>query len=114
MGDENKLQEIFDSMPTNTECAFMFNGDYHLFHIPWSQKGRGFGEYCFFVGEDRKLHLDNESDLPETIKKVMDELVDNHPEKVKKMFHQMVDMCELTDPPEDSMKTLEKMKDNES
>jgi len=24
----------------------------------------------------------------------------------------MVDLCELTDPPEDAMKTLEKMRDN--
>lgn len=89
---EKKLSEIFDSMLTNIECEFMFNGEYHLFSIPWSEKGRGFGEYCFFVGEDRKIHLDNESDLPKTVKKVLDDLVDNHPEKVKKMFHQMVDL----------------------
>ena len=104
------LKETFDKMPTNTVCEFMFNGEYHLFHIPWIETGRGFGEYCFFVGEDRKIHLDNESDLPKTVKKVLDDLVDNHPEEVKKMFHQMVDLCESTDPPEDTMKTLEKMK----
>jgi len=44
------------------------------------------------------------------IKKVLDDLVDNNPEEVKKMFHQMVDLCEFTDPPEDAMKTLSKMK----
>ncbi len=51
---------------------------------------------AFSWGEDRKIHLDNESDLRESVKQVMDDLVDNNPEAVKKMFHQLVDMRDLT------------------
>ncbi len=94
--EEDELKEIFGSIPTNTKASFCDNGDYHYMNIPWSQKGRGFGEYCFYVGEDRRILIDNECDPREAIKEVMDDLVDNHPDEVKAMFHQMIDLCKLT------------------
>jgi len=91
-----ELKETFDKMPTNTTCSFIVNERFTLINIPWIETGRGFGEYSFIV-EDNKLILDNESDGRDAIKKVLDYLIDNNPEAVKKMFHQMVDLCELRD-----------------
>lgn len=97
MSNEDDLNEIFESMPTDTKISFgSMNEEFHYINVPWSQKGRGFGEYCFIVGEDRKILIDNECDPREAIKEVMDDLVDNHPEEVKAMFHQMIDQCKLT------------------
>jgi len=91
------LKETFNKMPTRATLEFKHNGYYHILLISWIEKGRGFGQYCFYVDEDRKIKLDNECDSPETIKRVLDHLVDTQPEEVKKMFHQMVDCCEHDD-----------------
>ncbi len=91
------LKDTFNSMPTRATVEFTHNGKYHVLIVNWVEKGRGFGEYCFYVDEDRKIKLDNECDKPETIKRVLDHLVDTQPDEVKKMFHQMVDRCEHTD-----------------
>ncbi|MCP3683553.1 MAG: hypothetical protein GY861_12770 [bacterium] len=91
------LKETFESMPTHTTCEFIFNGEYQMIYVPWIEKGRGFGEYYFTMGENRKIVIANECDSRETIKNVMDDLIDNNPEDIKKMFHQMIDMCESTD-----------------
>ena len=93
---EDELREIMESMPTDTKASFGNSGEGHYINIPWSQKGRGFGEYRFFVGEDKKIQISNECDPREAIKEVMDDLVDNYPEQVKAMFHQMIDQCKLT------------------
>lgn len=90
------LKETFDKMPTRTRCEFIVNEQFTLINIPWIEKGRGFGEYSFYV-EDGKIKLDNEGDRKETVKRVLTDLVDNNPEEVKKMFHQMVDLCELNE-----------------
>lgn len=89
------LKEVFNSMPTNTECEYFTNDQFSGIQISWIETGRGFGQYCFF--SETKIKLDNECDHPKTIKRVLDNLVDNHPEKVKELFHQMVDLCELQD-----------------
>lgn len=86
-------------MPTNTACEFIVNEKYTLIHIPWIETGRGFGRYEFVV-KDNKLILDNECDTRDKIKRVLDTLVDKNPEAIRKMFHQMVDLCELEDEPE--------------
>ena len=90
------LQETFNKMPTKTRCEFKFNGEYDIILIPWIKKGRGFGEYCFFV-KDGRIKLDNESDPPEAIKEVIDDLIDNNIESVREMFYHMVALCEHTD-----------------
>jgi len=93
---EDPLKKMFNKMPTHTVCEFFTNDKFSGINIPWIQTGRGFGEYCFFV-EGKKFQLDNECDSPATVKKVLDDLIDNHPDEIKKMFHQMVDKCELRD-----------------
>lgn len=90
------LEETFNEMPTKTTCKFIVNERFTLINVPWIEKGRGFGEYSFVI-KDNKLVLDNECDGRNVIKRVLDDLVDNNPEAVKEMFHQMVYLCELED-----------------
>ncbi len=94
---EGPLKKMFNDMPTRTRCEFIVNDEFSIINIPWIEKGRGFGEYSFFVDGGKKIKLDNECDSIATVKRVLDDLIDNHPEEVKKMFHQMVDKCELED-----------------
>lgn len=46
------------------------------FVIVWSEKGRGFGQYHFYTGDDGKIHVDNECDGKETIKRILNRMVD--------------------------------------
>lgn len=46
------------------------------FTIMWSEKGRGFGQYRFYMDADEKIHIDNECDGKETIKRILNRLVD--------------------------------------
>jgi hypothetical protein len=66
---KTKLDILLDNFPTTTEIS-------DTFIIRWSEKGRGFGEYCFYI-KDNKIHCDNECDNRETVKKILLNLVDN-------------------------------------
>jgi hypothetical protein len=48
---------------------------YHPVVIKWSENGRGFGEYCFWMEEDG-IHCDNECDSREVVKRVLCRMVD--------------------------------------
>ncbi|RWZ87228.1 MAG: hypothetical protein EO766_11930 [Hydrotalea sp. AMD] len=46
------------------------------FTICWTEHGRGFGQYRFYVSEDGKVHIDNECDGKESIKRIVCRLID--------------------------------------
>ena len=46
------------------------------FTINWSEKGRGFGQYCFYQTDDGEIHISNECDGKETIKRILNRMVD--------------------------------------
>ena len=86
------LQEIFDAMPNDTYAEVFDNVNHVGFSLCWSEKGRGFGEYSFFVDKKNgKFSIDNENDRIETVKRMLDKFVDASPGEVKKLFHAMVD-----------------------
>lgn len=88
----DKLQEIFDACPDETSIEFFDNDRFIGFEVAWSESGRGFGAYTFSVDKSTgKFHCDNECDQPETVKRVMSNLVDKYPGEVKKFFHELVD-----------------------
>ncbi len=98
MTDADKLQRLLDDMPDSGEVE-CWNRDMSIgFSISWSEKGRGFGEYTFYMNKDEGvLRIDNECDSPATMKRMLDKLVDEHPEEIKKLFHKLVDLGELRD-----------------
>jgi hypothetical protein len=63
------IQDFLD----RCEDSVDFAGD---FTIMWSEKGRGFGQYCFYTGTDGKIHIVNECDGKETIKRLLNKMVD--------------------------------------
>jgi hypothetical protein len=69
---QRSLQNIFDSFGNTAAISWSRKG---AFGIQWSEKGRGFGEYCFFKDGKRGWVLDNECDSRETVARVMRTLV---------------------------------------
>jgi hypothetical protein len=68
------------------------------FSVSWSETGRGFGEYSFFFDKrDGKFKIDNESDSRESIRRVMDRLLDEDPEDVRKIIRCIIDNGQLLD-----------------
>jgi hypothetical protein len=49
---------------------------YHPVYIHWSEKGRGFGSYCFWRDDKGRIFCDNEGDSRETVKRILCRLVD--------------------------------------
>ncbi len=47
------------------------------FTISWSMKGVGFGQYRFYNDDEGQLHIDNECMSKESIKRVLEIMVDN-------------------------------------
>lgn len=47
------------------------------FTISWSMKGVGFGQYRFYTDENGQLHIDNECMSKNSIKRVLEIMVDN-------------------------------------
>lgn len=48
------------------------------FVIEWSETSRGFGQYQFYINPvDNKIHIDNEFDSKETIKRILCKMVDD-------------------------------------
>jgi hypothetical protein len=66
------MAEIFDKLP-NSVSFEIYN---EHFIVSWSVKGRGFGEYSFYV-EGGKLMCDNECDSRQAVKDVLCMLVDS-------------------------------------
>lgn len=78
--DESASHEVRDN-PEAYRKAFheKFGVDpypyYSAFAIHWSEKGRGFGSYTFWM-EDGKIYCDNECDSRATIKRILSKMVD--------------------------------------
>lgn len=64
------IQDFLDGCETSTEID-------HRFIIIWSEKGRGFGQYDFYLGDDNKIHIGNECDSKEAIKRILCRMVDD-------------------------------------
>lgn len=62
------IKEFFDSCEDSVEL-------HDPFTVTWSEKGRGFGQYQFFI-KDGKLHIENECDSKFMIKRIMCKLID--------------------------------------
>jgi hypothetical protein len=90
MSEDNKkpdIQKFFDNCPTTAKITYI-RGEYNstdeeeveknnpCFVIEWSEEGRGFGEYCFFI-KNGKWMIYNECDSKENIKKILGVLVDS-------------------------------------
>lgn len=57
---------------------FEDGADIHApFTILWTEHGRGFGQYHFYTDEEGNIHIDNECDSRESIKRIMCRLIDN-------------------------------------
>jgi hypothetical protein len=86
----DKLQEIFDGMP-NSRSIDVWDHERSIgFSVNWSEKGRGFGEYDFYIDKkDGKLKIGNECDGKGAIQKVLYRMVDENPNEVKKLFDTM-------------------------
>ena len=63
------VQELFDSMEDS--CAVVDTATFN-----WSLKGKGFGQLYFYTDEDGKTHCNNECMSNESIKKILNTLVD--------------------------------------
>lgn len=63
------IQDFFDNCEDEIDVGDGFT-------INWSEKGRGFGQYCFYHGDNRKLHISNECDGKNTIKRILNRMVD--------------------------------------
>lgn len=50
--------------------------DIDRFTISWSMKGIGWGQYHFYMGNDDKVHIQNECMSRESIKKILCMIVD--------------------------------------
>jgi hypothetical protein len=86
------LKKTLNAMPTNSEIFYFDNDHYFGFEIQWSKKGRGFGRYTFSVDKSNgKFSVDNEDDSKETMKNIIDDLVDNHKESIREMFYEMLE-----------------------
>jgi hypothetical protein len=47
------------------------------FHILWSKQGIGWGQFQFYMGDDEKIHIDNECMDKRFIKEILCQMVDN-------------------------------------
>ena len=94
----DKLQKIFDSMPTDGDAKFFDNEMFTGICIKWSEKGRGFGEYTFSVDKrNGEFSLDNEMDGPTAVWRVIERLIDTNPAAIKSLFMQMMRAAKVED-----------------
>lgn len=88
----SKLDKLLNSLPNDGEMDFFDNDRFCGIVVRWSESGRGFGEYSMFVNKETgEFKIDTESDLPDTVKRTIDRLIDENPSCVKDMFHIMID-----------------------
>lgn len=64
------IRAYFDRM---TDRCAEANGSITLF---WSAKGVGFGQYFIYTGEDERIHIDSECMSRESVKKILNIMVD--------------------------------------
>lgn len=80
---KSNLQEALDRMEDRAEITHCGKGNgttcQNLFEISWSEKGRGFGTYTFVQDMKGKWKIDNECDGRDSIKRVLERLIDNTP-----------------------------------
>jgi hypothetical protein len=93
----SKLQEILDNVPSTPSCIECWDHTKSAgVTLYWSEKGRGFGEYAFYIDKiDGKFKIDNECDSRDTLKRVLDKLLEVNPDEIKKFLHMLVDCGEL-------------------
>jgi|TARA_Y100000310_G_scaffold323832_1_gene384803 hypothetical protein len=73
------------------------NESFFGFSIEWDTD-KGFGETSFSINKDtKKVTIGNECLNKDSLKKIVDTLVDTNPESIRKMFHKMIDEIELYD-----------------
>ena len=63
------MEKLLEKLPTTINIT-------NPFTIQWSETNRGFGEYYFYI-KNEKIHCDNECDRRETIKRILCNLADN-------------------------------------
>lgn len=63
------IQDFLDRCENSIDLAGEFT-------IVWSEKGRGFGQYHFYMDAEGKIHIGNECDGKNTIKRILNRMVD--------------------------------------